>query len=347
LAIAKVYLEKGDNDSAIEYLVKSIDIAKNDTNESDLLQIYIEIAYIYKSQNNLKSAFDYYKNSLKLAEKLDDKHLIIKIYDELGILNSMKGNNKKAFEFFQKSYEMGNELNQYYFEFILYHIALLQYLNKNFDDSYEKLQESYKIAERTNNKELLIKVMVKIGDIWKNRNNFDDAIYYYKKILELTKEIERRIIVLYKIGKSYQKMGDLTNADDYLLKAFKELRLLVLSAENIGRKKEILQKFSRIPRMLCILKCILYDKTKDIEFLKEAVGYLEFSRNENVPSELKTNYNNNVECPDRQRNILKITEKFRNLKNLKQQCDLENNFKTKEILKQLNQSGRFVIDHLS
>jgi len=334
LAIAKVYLEKGDNNSSIEYLLKSIDIAKKDAGESDLLNIFLEIANIYKIQRNSKSAFDYYKNSLKLAEKLDNKHLLTKIYDEIGILYSMKGNDKKALEFFQKSYEMGNELNQYYFEYILYHIALLQYTNKNFDDSYEKLQESYKIAERINNKQLLIKILIKIGDVWKIKNNFDDSIYYYKKALELTKETERKIIILYKIGRLYQKMGNLTDAIDYLLNSFRELRLYILLIEDIDRKRELIQKFSRVPKILCTLKCILYVKTKNPELLEEAIGFSEFFRNEDIPSESKT-YFDSLECPERKKNSIKITEKCLDLKNLKQQYNLENNFKIKERL--LNQ----------
>jgi len=343
LAIAKVYLEKRDNNSAIDYLLNSIDIAKKDQNEKDLLNIYLEIANIYKIQDDTKLAFDYYKNCLKLAEKLDNQHIITKIYDEMGILYSKKGNNKKALEFFKKSYDIGSKLNQYYFEYILYHLALLQYTNKNFDDSYEKLQESYKFAERINNKELLIKIMIKIGDIWKNRNNYDDSIYYYKKALELTKETEKKIIILYKIGRSYQKMKDYTNANDYLLKAFKQLRLYILSIEKIDRKKELLHKFSRIPKILCILNCILYIKTKNLEVLKEAIGFLEFFKDGPIPSELNPNFDKQ-QCPEREQNLIKITEKCSDLKNLKQQYDLENNFKIKERLSnQIEEIGEEIL----
>jgi len=343
LAIAKVYLEKGDNNSAIEYLLKSIDIAKTDQSENNLLNIYLEIASVYKSQNNLKSAFEYYKNSLKIAEKLENKQIIIKIYDEIGVLNAKKNNMKKALELFQKSYEQGSFLNDFYFEYVLYHIAVIQFKSKNFDESYEKLQNSLKIAEKTNNKQLLLKILVKIGDIWRFKKNFDDSIYYYKKALELNSDTERKIIILYKIGKVFQESADLNSANDYFLQSFKELRLLILSIDNSDRKKELMLKFSRIPKNLCALKCIFYDQTKDLELLKEAFGFSESFKDDNVPSELKR-YFDNIKCPERQKNLVKITETCLFLKNLRDQYNLENNFKVKEKLSnQIEECGNSIL----
>jgi len=342
-AIAKVYLEKGDNNSAIEYLLKSIDTAKTDQSENDLLKIYLEIANIYKFQNDLKSAFDYYKNSLKIAEKLGNQQIIVKIYDEMGVLYAKKSNMKKALELFQKSYELGTHLNEFYFEYILYHMALIQFKNRSFDESYEKLQDSLKIAEKTNNKQLLIKILIKIGDIWRIKKDFDDSIYYYKKALELNADTERRIIILYKIGKLYLEIADFNSANDYFLKSFKELRLLILSIDNFGRKKDLVLKFSRIIKNLCALKCTLYDQTKDLELLKEAIGFSESFKDDNIPSELKQ-YFDNIKCPERQKNLVKITETCLFLKNLRNQYNLENNFKVKErLLDQIEECGNGIL----
>lgn len=331
LAISRIYSEKGDKVTSLEYLMKSIEIAKKEKDEGNLLNIFLEVGNIYKNEDNSKLALNFYRKGLKLAEKLENKQKITIILDKIGDIYLSKKNKKKALEFLERSYAAGNEIKQYYFEYILYHMGVLHYLNKNYDDAYENFQESLRYAKKTNNKRLHINCLIRIGNIWKVKENFDDSIYYHKKALELIRNKERKIEILNKIGVSNLLSNNLMGANDCFLESFNELRILILTEPNFDKKKQLIKKFSSILQNLSTLKCSLYEKSKNTEMLKEAIGFSEFLKSQTMPNKLKSNFGP-IECPALKNNQDKINEKCLELKKLSEKYQLEQNNKAKEKL---------------
>ena len=346
LAISKIYSEKGDSKSALEYLMKSIDIAKKEKDEFNLLKIFLEIANIYNIEKNTKFSLNYYRKALKLSEKLKNKQKLTEILDKIGTVYLEKNNRKKAIEFLQKSYEIGNEIKQYYFEYILYHLGVLYYLNKDYDSAYKNLKESLKFAERTNDIKLLRSVSIKIGDLLKLKDSYDDSIYYYKKALEHTRNLETQVKILNKIGLSNLLYNNLHDANDYFLRAFNWLRVLLLAELNFVKKRQLLKEFSDIPQNMCAIKCVLYEKTKNIELLKEAVGYSEFIRSQKRPADLKSDFKRK-DSLERKKIQIQMDKKCLELKELNGQYQLEKNIKAKEkLLAQIDETQRilFLLD---
>lgn len=333
LTIARIYLEKKDHNTALEYLMKSIEMAKKENDVNSLLIIYLEIGHIYKIGKNSQLALDFYKKGLKLAEKLENKISLTRILDDIGSL-FLKSNRKKALEFFQQSYDIGNSINQYHFEYILYHLGILHYLDADYENAYKNLVESSKYAEKSGNRQLLYKIFKKIGDVWKYKQNFDDSIYYYKKALEFTQDIEKETKILNEIGLIYLLSGNYSMANEYIQRSFDEFRMLIFIESDINKKQQLIEYFTDIPQNMCALKCRLYEKTKDIQLLKEALGFSEFLSIENMPYNLKLCFNT-VECPERKKNQSKITENSLILKKLINQYKMEPNHKMQDNL--LNQ----------
>ncbi|MFX1295562.1 MAG: tetratricopeptide repeat protein [Promethearchaeota archaeon] len=334
LVLSKIYAKNNDNKTALEYLLKSIDIAKKENDQINLLDIYLKIAGIYKNEKNGRLALNFYKKALKLSEKLENRLKMTEILDEIGIMYLEKYSITKALEFFKKSYNIGNEINQYYFDYILYHLGLLYYLNKNYDSAYENLRDSLKFAEKNNNKALLIKILIMIGNIWRNRDNLEDSIYYYKRALKYTRNLKIQIEILNKIGLSNLLFNKLQDAYNYFLKSFNWLRIIIMLESNYRKKQQIIEKFSEIPQNLCAIECVLYEKTKNIEPLKMAIGYSEFLRSLNSYNNIKNNLNKN-ESSDRKKIQIVINEKCLKLKKLNRNYQLEKVPKLKEKL--LNQ----------
>ncbi len=346
IAIAKIYSRKGDFKSALEYLMKSIDIAKQEKAELNLLKMFLEIGNIYNHEKDSKKALNFYKKALKLSKKLGNNQKEIEILDKIGTVFLKENSKKKALEFFNKGYEIAIETKQYYFDSILYHLGLLDYLNKDYDAAYEKLKESLKFAKKTNNKQLLFSLSLKIGDLLKIKENFDDSIYYYKKALEYTKNLRKEIKILNKIGLSHLLSNNLQDADDYFLRSFNWLRVLFLEESNSIKKQQLITKYSEIPLNLCALKSRLYQNTKNIELLKEALGYSEFMGIQKTSLNLQVK-TNQIEKADQDKTQTQIRKQCSELKKLNIQFQQEKNIKAKEkILNKIDETQKilFLLD---
>jgi len=345
LAIAKINSKKGDFKSALEYLMQSLDIAKREKDQTNLLKIFLEVGNIYNQEKDSKQALNYYRTAFKLSEKLGNRQQKIEILDRIGMVYLKKNSKKKALEYFEQGYEIGKKTKQYYYDHILYHLGILDYLNKNYDGAYEKLKESLKFAKKTNNKPLLFSLSLKMGDLLKVKDNFDDSVYYYKKGLEYTNNLEKQIKIFNKIGLAYLFGNNLQEANEYFLRSFNWLRVLLLEELEIFKRKQLIAKYSDVALNLSALKCSLYEKTKNIDLLKEALGYSEFVGILNASLNLQKN--RNLIDSDKNKIQNQIKKQCLELKKLNIQYQQENNIKAKaKILNKIEESQKilFLLD---
>ncbi|MHA1321878.1 MAG: tetratricopeptide repeat protein [Candidatus Helarchaeota archaeon] len=276
MEIARIYLKIGNIEKAINHLKESLDIAKREENPLYLLELFFETANIYYAQKNYSFALKFLKKALKISETIGNRQKKIIILDKIGLIYLNRNRKKKAEAFFQMSYEIASELKQFHFEHILYHKGILSYLNGDFDKSYEILKEAIKFAEKSNSKEILVSGLLKIGDILKAHTNYDDAIYYYKKSLEYSIKIEKYLKINNRIGLAYLLSGDLQNANEYLLKSYKILRVLILCEKNDEIKQKLLNEFNELFENLFAITCKLFEKTNDFKLIETGISYIEY-----------------------------------------------------------------------
>lgn len=330
-SIAKIYSEKGDYETALEYLLKSMEMCKKVEDIDNSLHILLEIADIYKLKNDNKTAFNYYKKALKLSEKTDNLFKMTEILAKIGQMYLEKNNKKKALEFFLRSKDIGSKLNQYYFDFILYYLGLIYFLDHNFETSYDNFKNSIEFAKKNKNEKIEIESLLKIGDICKFRDNFDDAIYYYKRVLEKTRNLEQKSIILCKIGIINLLNDNIIESYENILESYKWLRILILSGVNIERNNDIFDKLLKIPYCLCAVKCIEFNKTQEYEILKEALGYSEFNYAQVMQKHL-----NSKSLPDNKSEEIKILkrtqEKCLEILELNNEYQIEKDYKLRDKL---------------
>ncbi|MHA1425551.1 MAG: tetratricopeptide repeat protein [Candidatus Helarchaeota archaeon] len=328
MTISRIYLRKGEHEKAIEYLLKSLKIIESENDKKNELQIYLELAKIYKLDERGDFALKYFKKGLKLAQKLEEKEILTRILDEIGLYYLEKNKKKMAHKYFQKSFELGSTINNYYFEYIFYHLGILDILNQKYDDAYNNLKKSLDLSKKFNNKHLLTAVLTKIGDLWNIKSNFNDSNYYYKKALENTTQQKRRLELSNKIGLNYLLMDNISKARSYFLNNFDEIKYLILLEENSRERQELKKILSEISLKLCATACMLHEKANDREALKEAIGYSEFLVSENMPNEFKIYYDR-LNPPEKINTQKKINKICNLLKKLNSEYYLEENTKIK------------------
>lgn len=331
LALAKIYTKQRQYEMALEYLNKSLVIAQKENEHLELLNIMIEIGNNYNNQKNYKFSLENYKKALNLSKKLEDKQKLILLLDKIGTIYLKLNNKKKAAEHFEKSYEISNETNQYYFEYLLYHLGLLHFTNGEHDKAYEFFKESVEFAKKTHNTIIHISALLKIGDILYSREKYDDSIYYYKKLLEFNSDLDIQMKVLNKIGLSNLALNNLESANEYFLKCFSILRILLLGEHNFEKRVSIMNKYFDIPYNLCATNCYLFKKSGDYHFLTEALGYSEFNHFQKNSS--SNRYSEKIQIDKIEKVQVQIKKSYKEWKDMLNEFNLERNQKDREKLK--------------
>jgi signal transduction histidine kinase/DNA-binding response OmpR family regulator len=178
----------GHTDSALIYLkiLYRFDVEKSYMPSA--CEVLNEIAYIYERIEQPDSALHYHFMMLELSQQIQDKGKEMDAY--VGIINFYnKTNNTKK---------------------------MLGYIN-----------EALKLAENTNNEKALTYIYYLIGDLFlKQKKNYEIAMIYYKKVLEICKEKNKysEASVLNDIGNLYLEEGNDSLALIYVLQGLKKSR---------------------------------------------------------------------------------------------------------------------------
>ncbi|MBY8994622.1 MAG: tetratricopeptide repeat protein [Candidatus Heimdallarchaeota archaeon] len=188
---------RGEYDEAIEYFQQAYLSAQKSENNQLLCYILTTIGIIYQFGNNFEEAEEHYNQALVLAEEISNKQEIARIYHWFGVLyRSSKYDYTQSLEFFEKSISFveasgsQRDLKWIYGDFGLFYQNIFE---------LDKALEFYLKAENSRKEDAFSQVLLNaIGYIYHLKNEFDQAIKYYKKSLKICKEIgdKRRMLPL-------------------------------------------------------------------------------------------------------------------------------------------------------
>lgn len=144
------YAIYGNYDSSLFYMQKSLDISITTGDTANILDLHQNMGIVYGDIGNYKEAISHSISALNLAEYLKDSIAVIGISGNLYDQYINTGDSMKAFNLILKSKEF--------------------------------------ITENSNNEDIAT-FYYSMGEMYFNyKNNLDSAKYYYKKLLEISKQ---------------------------------------------------------------------------------------------------------------------------------------------------------------
>ncbi len=186
---AKVYNNIGnlyrdnDYDKSLEYLQKSLQIAKSLSNESLIASLYLNLGNVYYRQKNFYRALDNYQKSNELFNKLKDTEYIVTCMQNIGVIYFNLGQYNKAEKLLLDANVQAKKQNQ------LRQIASIDltlsslYIAKQDYTSAEKyVDEGISNSEIIKNKRLLSDFKYTSYQLEVKRKNFEKALYYLQDI---------------------------------------------------------------------------------------------------------------------------------------------------------------------
>ncbi len=225
-------------DSALDIFtaLRKLCVEKND--KAGIAKADFGLLRYYIDKNDLKTAIELGFETLREFEKLKDHFFIASTYGKIGLINYKLKNNVKAADYFKKSLE----------------VAIKHNLKGNIAYAYNNLGNIYSAESK----------------------QYDIALEYYKRALNLRKELKHELEVapiLLNMGGIYYDKLDLKTAE----KLFKEA--LDLNLKNGMRRSSSL--------CLINLGSIYYDKKDYVQsnkYYRESLNYLDndFQTKENL-----------------------------------------------------------------
>lgn len=206
--LAVWYIEKEDNDKALELLMKSSEINRQrqylPAHRYALACDYFDIGLVFTNKDDFATAREFYNKSRLLFEKLKLTHELSDCYFNLGEI-----------DLFEKKYQE----------------ALDCYL------------KGLGIDEKLGNKRNITSDYGMIGELYVEMDNLDEAERFFQQSISLAKEINAPVELAsayHNLGLLYKQKGKKNNAREYLRLA-QEIYLRIDEANYQKIKKELLE----------------------------------------------------------------------------------------------------------
>lgn len=219
--IALVYTKKMEVDSAIKYLSKTIDYAKENNVPKMYRKGLFDLGILYLKQDNYIEAF---RNFHKVRDELEtakDSMLLMHVYGNYGALYTKLNNFDSALHYYNKAIELDNQLSTVDYRSSNYlNIGELYFRQKgDWDTAAYFYRRAVELALPSKYNAIKLKTNINLGNVFSKKIQLDSAIKYYEDALSsplINKIPLSKIAVLVNIGIYHLDARNLAKAKFYL-----------------------------------------------------------------------------------------------------------------------------------
>ncbi|PLX16657.1 MAG: hypothetical protein C0599_14785 [Salinivirgaceae bacterium] len=172
----------GDDHSKINKFLEIAETAISQGNHTVGATNFNKVAFIYWKYNYYREAVDYFLKSSVIYQKSNDYINLKNIYTNIGVIYTDLQEIELSEEYFRKSVELARTIGkQEELASSLIDLAYILSAMSKFDESNQKLEEAYKIAEQIGNNQLLLNVYGLFAENYRNMNMYDKSSEYKDK----------------------------------------------------------------------------------------------------------------------------------------------------------------------
>jgi tetratricopeptide (TPR) repeat protein len=212
---------QSDPVKALDYTREALALATEINDKKGMAASYNNFGVAYKNQGVLDRSLEYYFKSLKSYEELQNKEGIATTKNNIATIYSIKGDYPEAKRHLEESYKLFVELGD--------DVKILGSINnlgnlysdlQMFDKANELFDQALKISAKI--KEPGSDPLDNMGNVYFRQGDYERAIDFYKKALDIQRDNNDRIGMLNtitNIGIAYTKAKQYKLAQQYLNEA--------------------------------------------------------------------------------------------------------------------------------
>lgn len=270
IALANINLTQ--NDSAIAYAKRALEIAEEINSTHGKANSFFVMGKAYKSEKKFRNALDNFTKSIDEYKKINNQKSIADTYVELGFLYQDWSSFTKSIKNFQEAYQIRKQLGDFDGEInSLNYIALSHYRANDLESALNTYQLQLDLANKNNDKNKAVSALRNIANIYSRFQDFETALRYNLEILEIKKEQGDSLgIATYynNVGSIYKKLDQ----NNQSLESFKQaLKINREIGKDEGDNVVILRNIG-----------VIYQSMRDyrnaLKYFKEALGILELRK---------------------------------------------------------------------
>ena len=173
-------------DSAENLALKGLDLSEKNNYTNGKGQGYGWLGYLNGLKGNLNLAIDYNLKSLKIAKEESLDNEIPVILNNLATLNLDLGKTNQALKYYKKCVHLNTILDKHKSLSTNYNnIALIYRKNGNYVDAFIFNKKALKIGLSIHDSILIANTYSNLGSIFELTSDLDSALYYYKKSYDI------------------------------------------------------------------------------------------------------------------------------------------------------------------
>ncbi|MEY8019939.1 adenylate/guanylate cyclase domain-containing protein [Muriicola sp. SD30] len=182
------------------------------------------LAYYY--QGDYKKVLSHWSRSLEIFEGIDDAQGISNLSSNLGAVYYSQGSNTRALDLYLRSLNFAEKIkDSLRIASVLLNIGGLYADNPNdYDKALDYFNRIPPYLPSLNNPQITTGYLMGVGEVYLLQGRYEKAMGYYKQALELTYGTQDYSGNLTKLGIVEHKMGDRSQAIDYLNLALSNAR---------------------------------------------------------------------------------------------------------------------------
>jgi tetratricopeptide (TPR) repeat protein len=212
-----------EQDLAIEYYQKAIDLQKELNLELDLVASLDSLAYIYYSRGEYQKAIEFYQQSLAIFQRIGDRWREADSYNNLGNAYRFRGEYQKAIEFYQHSLAITREIGDRGGEGNSYNnLGAVYYSLGEYQKAIEFYQQSLAITREIGARGGEGKSYGNLGIVYDSLGEYQKAIEFHQQSLAITREIGARggeASSWFNLGLTYYKLKRIAEAKEAYLQS--------------------------------------------------------------------------------------------------------------------------------
>ncbi|NVJ62501.1 MAG: GGDEF domain-containing protein, partial [Gammaproteobacteria bacterium] len=188
-SIAQLYSKTGEHIKAIEFYEESLNLIDLEKQKFYASIIYFNIGTAYSRVEQLAEAEEYFLKALAISNELDDKVGQAYAWHELGKTANANSDYQSAINYFEKAINVLEEQkDNRMLVSVRIRMAESFKLMKQFDQSLSEIDLAISISQKYNVINGLLKAYMVAAEVHELKSEFDFAVEYYKKHLELLKQ---------------------------------------------------------------------------------------------------------------------------------------------------------------
>lgn len=236
--LAIVYFYLRDMENGLKCNIEAVKYYESQNDYTNIANTYSDLGFSIK-EINLDKSLEYFRKALAIDRIHDLGLTSAKLFNNYGTLMKMKDQLDSALFYHYKSLEVAEKFKDSIgIPYSLNNIVTVLSTMGRYEEALEILDQSdaYRILE--NNELSWADNLAYRADVYFDKKDYDSAIVYYLKALELSKKTNFMNLISFSLERlsiSYENQKDATNA----LKYYKELKLHKDSIISVETNKAI------------------------------------------------------------------------------------------------------------